>query len=120
MALQFRKFVEEANPIQLPGRQIELAVAACYWSSLHYIDATLAFPEVNEHPDSDGLRRKIMSRLGHLSSVIEHHRYLNDRYYDAMYRGQTVTDHDYRDEVFDSYREVVAKTERILRGKRYL
>ncbi len=116
LALQFRRFIEEAAPLALPGTQIELAVAACYWSALHYIDATLAFHEVNEHPDSDGARRHVMSRLGHLSSIIRHYRYLNDRYYDLVYRGRGITAQDFELEVLDSYGEVRAKCERILKG----
>ena len=113
LARQFRRFIEEANPLALPGEQIELAVAACYWSALHYIDATLAFREVGVHPESEGERRKVMSRFGTLGEIIVHQRYLNDVYNDVMYRNRQITTHDF-EVVLDSYKEVVAKCERLL------
>ena len=120
LAQQFRSFVEESNPLALPGKQIELAVAACYWSALHYIDAILAFPEVSKHPESEGERGRTLVALGHMTKVIPHQRLLNDRYDDLMYRGRQITDIDFEFEVLDSYREVVATCERILRGHRDL
>ena len=121
LAQQFRRFIEEANPLALPGEQIELAVAACYWSSLHYIDALLAFPEVfpdeDRHPDRDGHRRKVMGRIGPMTrKLTRHYRFLNDKYYDLVYRGERITTNDFELEVIDSYKEIVATCERVLRS----
>jgi hypothetical protein len=121
LAQQFRKFLEEANPLRLPGKQIELAVASCYWSALHYIDAVLALPEINRHPDSEGARIQILSKGGAvLSAVVKHQRYLKDRYDDVMYRGIRITDSDFSEAVSDSYRNVVQKMENVLRGQQRL
>lgn len=114
LAQQFRTFVEKANPLALPGCQIELAVASCYWSALHYIDALLAFPEVNEHPDMEGKRQAVLRRSDLFKPMIRPQMFLVDRYYDLMYRGRKITTIDYEDEVCETYKEVVEACERIL------
>jgi hypothetical protein len=118
LAQQFRRFIEEANPLGLPGIQIELAVASCYWSALHYVDAVLALPEINKHPDSEGARIQILSKGGAvLSAVVKHQRFLKDRYDEIMYRGIRITVSDLNEAVLDSYRTVVQKMESVLRGQ---
>ena len=115
LARKLWQFVEDYPLAKLVEAQIEIAVASAYWSSLHHIDAVLALRVINKHPGADSERCREMTRLGgSMHGIVRYHRLLKDRYDEAMYRAQPITQIDFEAEIVEAHTEVRAKTERML------
>jgi hypothetical protein len=109
-----RVFIDKVDPISLPTPQVELAFAAAYWSSLHYLDAVLAHENVNVHPANDGERFEAMRADGKLMKLFRPYRNVKDRYNEALYQGRVFTKLDFSEDIKVDADEIMKATRRML------
>lgn len=100
---QFTAFLDRERPHLMTPPQIELAIAAAYYRSLHYIDAWLAIADL--HPANDGERFAEM-RDRDLRGVFPQYRNVKDRYNEALYQARKFTVYDLTEDILDSARGI--------------
>ena len=115
LARRLREFFEESDPLTLPGKPLELAIAAAYWSSLHYIDAILANPDLDLHPAHDAERLYSIRAAGAgLKTYYRDYRELKTCYEDSIYRAVERTPDDLRLDIRPTFARIVERTREIL------
>lgn len=110
LATKFSLFLDQAKSLS----QIEIAIAVCYWRSLHYIDAILADRFVNVHPPNDAERFEAMRKDAKFKKFFQPYRNLKDRAAEAMYQARVFTSIDFEDDFFADAEEIRKAAERIL------